>query len=241
MNNVSIMACSIVNRPYYFFDLTSSIDITDKIKLDIISDVVCPWCIVGYKHLEAAITELGLEDKVEIEWQTFELNPDMSAEGGELRAYVARKYSSSREDSDRARANITQQGADYGFQFNYYDGMLIVNKLDAHVLLELAHKLDLQTQLKLRLFSAFFTEKKDVSDREVLITEAESIGINREQARVELADDRIRQNVKATINQWQQMGVSGLPTVVFNRTSALTGAQPQSTFKQVLLEILAEK
>jgi len=86
---------------------------SEKIKLDIISDVVCPWCIVGYKHLEAAIKELDLQDRVEIEWQPFELNPDMPIEGEELRAHVARKYGSSREESDRARESIAQAGAAY--------------------------------------------------------------------------------------------------------------------------------
>ncbi len=79
----------------------------DKIQIDIISDVVCPWCIIGYKHLEKAITELGLEDRIEIEWKPFELNPDMPAEGENLRAHIARKYSSSPEESAKSRANIT--------------------------------------------------------------------------------------------------------------------------------------
>lgn len=210
---------------------------SNKIKLDIISDVVCPWCIVGYNHLAAAIEELGLQDKVEIEWQPFELNPDMPPEGEELRAHVARKYGSSKVDSDRARANITQAGAKYGFNFNYFDGMKIVNTLDAHVLLDYAHQVGLQTELKMRLFSAFFTENKDVSDRNILIQEAEAVGISAKQSQAAFADEEGKSRVKARIVQWQQMGVSGVPTVVFNRTSALTGAQPQETFKQVLLEI----
>ena len=155
---------------------------SEKIKLDIISDVVCPWCIVGFKHLEAAIEELNLQDKVEIEWQPFELNPDMPSEGEELRDHIARKYGSAREDSDRARANLTQLGADYGFTFDYFDGMKIVNTLDAHKLLDYAHQIGKQTALKMRLFSAFFTERKDVSKQEVLIKEAESVDIPAEQS-----------------------------------------------------------
>ena len=209
----------------------------NKIKLDIISDVVCPWCIVGYNYLSAAIEELGLQDKVEIEWQPFELNPDMPPEGEELRAHVARKYGSTKADSDRARANITQAGAQYGFTFNYVDGMKIVNTLDAHILLDYAHQLGLQTALKLRLFSAFFTENKDVSDRNILIQEAEMVGISAQQSQTAFADEENKSRIKARIAQWQQMGVSGVPTVVFNQTSALTGAQPQATFKQVLSEL----
>ena len=211
---------------------------SQKIKLDIISDVVCPWCIIGYNHLAAAITELGYQDKVEIEWQPFELNPDMRPEGEELRAHVARKYGSSKEDSDRARSNITKAGAEYDFKFEYFDGMKIVNTLDAHILLDYAHKLGKQTDLKMRLFSAFFTEGKDVSDKNVLIKEAEAVGISIQQSKEALNSQEIKSKVKAQIAQWQQMGVSGVPTVVFNRQSALTGAQPQETFKQVLLELV---
>jgi predicted DsbA family dithiol-disulfide isomerase len=214
---------------------------TKKIKLDIISDVVCPWCIIGYKHLAAAIVELNLQEQVEIEWQPFELNPDMPAEGEELRAHVARKYGSSKADSDKARDNIAQAGAEYGFNFNYFDGMKIVNTLDAHVLLDYAHQIGVQTELKMRLFSAFFTENKDVSKRDVLIKEAESVGITAEQSQMALSDDELRSRVKTLEAQWEKMGVSGVPTVIFNSTSALTGAQPKETFKQVLQELLDQE
>jgi len=211
---------------------------SSKIKLDIISDVVCPWCIIGYKHLAAAIEELGIQDKVEIEWQPFELNPDMPAAGEHLRAHVARKYGASKADSDSARKNIAKQGANYGFTFDYFEEMKIVNTLNAHKLLDFANHLGKQTQFKLRLFSAFFTEHKDISNAEILIEEAIAVGITREQAKTALADDSIRDRVKAVESQWQQMGVTSVPTVVINRTSALTGAQPQETFKQVLAELM---
>ena len=213
---------------------------SDKIRLDVISDVVCPWCIVGYNHLNAAIEKLGLEDKIELHWQPFELNPDMPAEGEELRAHVARKYGSSKADSDRARENITQAGAKYGFEFNYFDGMKIVNTFDAHLLLDYAHEVGKQTELKMRLFSAFFTESKDVSQRDVLIAEAQAVGISADEAKAALNDNQIKERVRALESQWQQMGVSGVPTVVFNRTSALTGAQPQAVFEQVLTELSSE-
>lgn len=211
---------------------------TNKIKIDIISDVVCPWCIVGYNHLAAAIAELNLHDQVEIEWQPFELNPDMPAEGEELTSHLARKYGATKSDSDRTRENITKAGAAYGFNFNYFDDMKIVNTLDAHTLLDYARKTDQQTALKLRLFTAFFSEKKDISDQEVLINEASTIGISPAQARKILADNNTKSQVKTRASQWQQMGVNSVPTVVFNRTSALSGAQPQATFKQVLQELL---
>ncbi|WP_413699564.1 DsbA family oxidoreductase [Psychromonas sp. KJ10-10] len=190
---------------------------------------------------KVAIEELNLQDKIEIEWQPFQLNPDMPAEGEELRAHVARKYGSSREDSDRAREDLTKLGADYGFEFNYFDGMKIVNTLDAHILLDYAHQVGKQMALKMRFFSAFFTEQKDISNPEVLIQEAQAVGISTLQSQATLANVEIKNRVKNLEAQWKQMGVSGVPTVVFNRTSALTGAQPQETFKQTLLEIIKKQ
>ncbi|MDB1124977.1 DsbA family oxidoreductase [Vibrio algarum] len=212
----------------------------NKIKLDIVSDVVCPWCIVGYKHLETAINELGMQDQVEIEWQPFELNPDMPAEGEGLRQHVARKYGSSAEDSARAKDNITKQGAESGFEFKYFDDMKMVNTFDAHILLEYAKEKGKQTELKLRLFSAFFTEQKDVSDRNILTEELNSIGLDGAEAIKILDDMQRREETRTAQRYWTQLGVSSVPTVVFNHESAVTGAHPVETFKQVLTE-LAQK
>lgn len=209
----------------------------EKIKLDIVSDVVCPWCIIGYKHLEAAIEELGLQDRVEIEWQPFELNTDMPTQGENLRDHVLRKYGAQRNESDKARANISALGAEYGFEFDYFEDMKIVNTLDAHVLLDFAHELDLQHQLKQRLFSAFFTERKDVSDRAILLTEAKTVGLDPTLAGLAIDDHDRRQRVSGQEVYWQQQGISGVPTVIFNRSRAMTGAHPQSTYKEVLKEL----
>ncbi|MBM7034888.1 DsbA family oxidoreductase [Vibrio ulleungensis] len=209
-----------------------------KIKLDIISDVVCPWCIIGYNHLMAAIEELGLQDVVEIEWQPFELNPDMPSEGENLRDHIMRKYGSTEQDSAQARITIAEKGAAYGFDFAFTDDMKMVNTLDAHVLLGYAHSVGKQTELKLRLFSAYFQEQKDVSKREILIAEAVAVGLDKAEIDAQLDHPQGRETVRALESQWHQMGVSGVPTVIFNRTSGLTGAHPQDTYKQVLQELL---
>jgi predicted DsbA family dithiol-disulfide isomerase len=208
-----------------------------KIKLDIVSDVVCPWCIIGYKHLEAAIQELDLQDQVEIEWQPFELNPDMPAEGENLRAHVLRKYGANREDSDKARANISALGAEYGFKFDYFEEMKMVNTRDAHLLLDFAYEQGLQHALKQRLFTAFFTEHKDISDRATLLAEALRVGLDPTETENALGHAERRNRLVHQEMQWQQQGISGVPTVIFNRSSALTGAHPQSTYKEVLQEL----
>jgi len=211
----------------------------NKVKIDIVSDVVCPWCIIGYRNLEKAIEELGVQDQVEIEWQPFELNPDMPAEGEVLSAHSARKYGSTPESSAKFRVEMTARGKEVGFDFDYFQDMKIVNTRDAHVLLEYANECDLQTELKLRLFSAFFTEHKDVSDRAVLIKEAETVGLNVDEATARLEDSTFAKHVQQTEVQWQQMGISSVPTVVVNRRNAIAGAHPVESFKELLESALA--
>ncbi len=214
---------------------------SDKIKIDIVSDVVCPWCIIGYKHLESAIRELNLEDSIEIEWQPFELNPNMPKEGENLRAHVLRKYGASREDSDKARISIAEKGAEYKFNFNYFEDMKIVNTRDAHILLDFAHEKNLQNELKQRLFKAFFSEQKDVSLRDILISEAIAVGLDEEEVKKALDDTKRRKSVMEAELYWQQQGITGVPTVIFNRKSALTGAHPEVTYKEILSDLVAKK
>ena len=211
---------------------------SNKIKIDIISDVVCPWCIIGYGNLKKAITELALEDKVEIEWQPFELNPNMPLEGEELSAHSARKYGSTPESSAKFRTEMTAHGKTVDFDFNFFEGMKIVNTRDAHILLEYAKSQGKQTALKLRLFSAFFTEKKDISDREILAQELATVGLNVEEAMAKLQSHQAIEMLIDQESYWQKLGVSSVPTVVFNGKSALAGAQPVETFIQILVEQL---
>ncbi|WP_375749263.1 DsbA family oxidoreductase [Vibrio sp. HN007] len=210
------------------------------IKLDIISDVVCPWCIIGYNHLKAAIQQLGIEDLIEIEWQPFELNPDMPAEGENLRQHVARKYGSTAEESKSARIRIADIGAEHGFEFHYFDDMKMVNTLDAHVLLDYAKNIGKQTELKVRLFTAFFSEQKDVSDREVLKQELISVGLDAEEGMRWLGDVQRRSAIRNMESQWQKLGVSSVPTVIFNRESGVSGAHSVEGYKQILTELIAK-
>lgn len=212
----------------------------NTIKLDIISDVVCPWCIIGYNHLKAAIEQLGIEDRIEIEWQPFELNPDMPAEGENLRDHVARKYGSTAEESKNARIRIASIGAEHDFKFNYFDDMKMVNTFDAHLLLDYAKNLGKQTELKIRLFTAFFSEQKDVSDREILKQELISVGLDPEEGMRWLNDVQRRNSIRSSEKQWQKMGVSSVPTVIFNREHSVSGAHPVKGYKQILAELMAQ-
>jgi len=211
---------------------------SEKLKIDIVSDVVCPWCAIGYKRLEKAITELGFEDKVSIEWQPFELNPGMPPEGQDLTEHIAEKYGSTLEQQQASQQNMTDIGEELGFKFDYFEGMRMANTFDAHVLLEYAKDFGKQTQLKLRLMNSFFNERQDVSDRAVLKQALLDVDLNADEALAKLDNEEARYEVRNKQGQWKNMGVNSVPTIVFNMKSAVTGAQPVDTFKQVLTDLV---
>ena len=213
---------------------------SEKIKIDIVSDVVCPWCTIGYKRLEKAISEMGVEDKVEIEWHPFELNPNMPVEGENVQEHIANKYGASLEDQKRSQQHMTEVGAELGFNFDYFDDMRMVNTRDAHILLEYAKENGKQTELKMRLVESFFSERKDVSTKEILKLALKEVGLNVDEGMARLNSDEARAEVKTKEGYWQNLGVSSVPTIVFNKKSAVTGAQPVSVFKEVLIELLQE-
>ncbi|WP_299320840.1 DsbA family oxidoreductase [uncultured Maribacter sp.] len=212
----------------------------EKLKIDIVSDVVCPWCIIGYKRLEKAISELGIEDQVEIEWQPFELNPGMPPEGQNITEHITEKYGSTIEQQIESRQNMTDIGEELGFKFDYFDEMRMSNTFEAHVLLEYAKDFGKQTELKMRLITSFFTERKDVSERAVLKEALIAVGLNADEALARLDSEEARFEVRNKQGEWKNMGVNSVPTIVFNMKSAVTGAQPVSTFKQILGELIAD-
>lgn len=213
----------------------------DKLKIDIVSDVMCPWCVIGYKRLESAIQSLGLEDSVEIEWQPFELNPDMPAHGENLRAHIERKYDTTPKASAEARRNLTALAAEEGLVFNFFDDMRMVNTLELHVLLEYAAEQGMQHDLMMQFYADYFTLQKDMSDRAVMADSLAAVGLDATEGLAQLDDPEALQQVRAREAHWQQMGISSVPTFVFNRRSALNGAQPKEVFEQVLSELLGDQ
>lgn len=213
---------------------------SDKIKIDVVSDVVCPWCIIGYKRLEKAIEELGIQDKIELDWQPFELNPTMPKGGQNVIEHIAEKYGASIEDQKLSKQQMTKNGAELGFKFDYFDEMKMVNTRDAHVLLDYAKEQGKQTELNLTYVTAFFSDRKDISNRAVLLEELEKVGLDKNEANARLESVDARNKVIEEEITWQRMGVSAVPTFVFNRKSALSGAQPVDVFKQTLTQLLIE-
>ena len=212
----------------------------EKIKIDIVSDVVCPWCTIGYKRLEKAIIALGIEKQVEIAWQPFELNPNMPAEGQNVMTHITEKYGATAEEQAASKKNMTEVGEELGFKFDYFDEMRMVNTFDAHILLEYAKAFDKQPELKMCLTTAFFSERKDVSKRAVLKQALLDVGLNAEEGIARLDKEEARAEVTKEQNYWKGLGVNSVPTIVFNKKRAVTGAQPVSTFKQILTALIAD-
>ncbi len=207
----------------------------DPIRVDIISDVVCPWCIVGYRQLIQASKDTGIP--VETYWHPFELNPDMVAEGENLRDHIMRKYGSSAEQSQSARDHLTSVGKDLDFEFNWTEDSRIYNTFAAHQLLHWASESGQAQALKLALFDAYFTHGRDVSDPEVLIETAASIGLDADDAKAVLKDQRFAETVRQKEQFWTSRGVSSVPTMVFDAKQATSGAQGVDTFANLLRHI----
>ena len=208
-----------------------------NIRIDIVSDVVCPWCIIGYKRLEKALEMVSDQIEADIHWHPFELNPEMKQGGENLRAHLAAKYGTPLEGSIKARANLTQMGADLGFTFDYFDEMKMFNTFKAHQLLHYAREQGKDHDLKMRLFSAFFGERKEVDQIDVLVAEAEAVGLDSTQSRAVLEDERYSEAVRAEEQEWMRRGIQGVPAFIFNEQHMVPGAQDPAMLANTILEI----
>ncbi|TCS40349.1 DsbA family oxidoreductase [Reinekea marinisedimentorum] len=210
-----------------------------KMSIEIVSDVMCPWCIIGYKNLEKALQQLP-DIEADISWHAFELNPQMPPEGQDLVEHVIEKYGSTKEQSVENRKMIAQRGLDSGFQFNFSDDSKIINSFNCHRLLTWAKEHGKQTELKLALFSAHFTEGKQLNDDAQLLAVAVSIGLDEARARQILDSDEYAAEVRAEQNRMHQMGIQSVPTFIINKKYGISGGQPSEAFIDALTQINAE-
>lgn len=208
------------------------------VQVDIVSDVVCPWCIVGFKQLDQALSRTGLIAK--LQWHPFELNPDMPQEGQNLREHLVGKYGITEQQSLDAREQLRKLGADLGFTFNYSDDKRMINTFRAHQLLDWAEEQGLQHPLKLALFKAFFTDDQDISQDDVLIKVAASVGLDADAAQAALMSDAHAAPVRQKQQFWTQRGVTAVPAMVFGGKYLMTGAQGADTYAEVLQRCIDE-
>lgn len=208
---------------------------TADLRIDIVSDVVCPWCIVGYRQLEKALALTGLT--AGIVWHPFELNPHMGVAGQDLREHLAEKYGTTAEQSAQARDRLSALGTELGFDFNYGDDMRMYNTFRAHQLLHWAGTEGRQHDLKMQLFSAFFTHQRNVDDPDVLADAAEITGLDRGEALAVLADGRYADQVRQQEQFWTSRGIQGVPSMIFNQRHLVSGAQGIENYASILRQL----
>jgi predicted DsbA family dithiol-disulfide isomerase len=210
------------------------------LKIDFISDVSCPWCIIGLRALDQALEHLGDEVQAHIHFQPFELNPKMVPEGQEIFEHIAEKYGSTREQYQANAENIRERGAELGFVFKPGERR-IYNTFDAHRLLHWAELEGKQQALKQALFTAYFSQHADVSSHKVLADVAQKVGLDRVRAEAVLASDQYAAQVRELEELWVTRGVSSVPTLVFNDQYAVTGGQPVDVFVGAIRQIISEQ
>ncbi|GGD95320.1 2-hydroxychromene-2-carboxylate isomerase [Tsuneonella deserti] len=217
------------------------------VTIDIWSDVMCPWCVIGYKNLERALATFEGEIEAEIRWLPFELNPDMPPEGEESRAHIARKYGRTPEQASAGAAMMAERARVAGFPFDYTGPgeappAMLWNTFDAHKLLRWALQsagAEAQTRLKLALFAAHFQQRRNMADREVLLNVAQASGFDRQQAKAGLDDSGIAQEVRAEEQRAFDHSVSGVPAMVIDGQFLVPGAQEPETYVNVLRKVVA--
>ena len=209
------------------------------VQVDIVSDVMCPWCIIGFRQLEQALAATGTGAR--IRWHPFELNPDMPPQGQNLVEHVALKYGATPEQSEQTRAQMKALGESLGITFNFEADSRIVNSFAAHQLLEFALAQGLQHPLKLALFEAHFADGKDVSDIATLLDIASTVGLDRAEAEQVLSSGALIKAVREKQQFWTSRGISGVPSMVFGGKYLVTGAQGAENYAQLLQKVLSEE
>ncbi|OHT18202.1 DsbA family oxidoreductase [Edaphosphingomonas haloaromaticamans] len=208
-------------------------------KIDFVSDVSCPWCVIGLRGLEEALRRADDVVDPRITFQPFELNPDMVPEGEDIADHLARKYGSSIEQLEANREAIRARAAELGFTMAGGRSR-IYNTFDAHRLLHWAEAEGRQAALKHALFEAYFTDGKDPSDHDVLVAAAEKAGLDGASAREVLATGRYAEEVRQAEQLWRSRGISAVPAVIIDDRYLISGGQPPEAFEQALRRIAAE-
>ena len=206
-------------------------------KVEIWSDIACPWCYVGKRRFEAALARFAHRDQVEVEWKSFELDPGaVSAETAEQSRYadrLARKYSISTARSELMLDQMTQTAAGVGLEY-HFEKAVAANTFGAHQLIHLALEHGLQDAMKERLLRAYFTEGVVLGDPATLVGLAEEVGLDAGEAERALAEGRFASAVRQDEAEASELGITAVPFFVFDRKYGVSGAQPSEQLLQVL-------
>ncbi len=209
------------------------------LKIDFVSDIACPWCAVGLASLRTALDRAGDAVQATLQFQPFELNPDMPPGGQDIGEHLHQKYGSTPEQQAQIRATIRQRGAEVGFTFNPDGRGRIVNTFNAHRLLHWAglEGEGRQLALKTALLAAYHGRAERVDHDEVLCAAVAEAGLDVARAQAILASDEYAAQVRAAERRWQMAGIRSVPAVVINDRHLISGGQPPEVFEQALRQI----
>ncbi|WP_339759896.1 DsbA family oxidoreductase [uncultured Sulfitobacter sp.] len=208
---------------------------TETIKLDIMSDPICPWCYIGKAHLDRALASEP-DHPFLIEWHPFQLNPDMPAKGMDRRAYLEGKFGG-KEGAVKAYAPVVEHAKKAGLTINFEDMKRTPNTLDAHRLIHWAGIEGRQTAAVSALFKAYFVDARDIGDAEVLADIADGIEMDASVVSRLLASDSDAQDIRDRDAHSRKMGINSVPTFIVGGKHAVPGAQPPELWKQVLADL----
>ncbi|MET0255435.1 MAG: DsbA family oxidoreductase [Luteibacter sp.] len=211
-----------------------------SLKIDFVSDIACPWCVIGLGGLEQALERLRGEIQADITFHPFELNPAMQAGGENILEHIVAKYRIPAEEARVNRERIKARAAGLGFTMNSSDASRIYNTFDAHRLIAWAASQGRQRDLKHQLFVVNFTEQADPGDHDVLVDAATKVGLDPSEARAVLESDRYAEEVRRDEALWQSRGITGVPAVVVNDRYLISGGQPPEEFERQLRRIAQE-
>lgn len=211
-----------------------------KLQLDFVSDVSCPWCIIGYAGLAQAMAQLPNAIEIELTFMPFEINADMAPEGEPLASYLSRKYGMSASQRADNIATLTKRGLEVGFEFMPLEQRHVYNSFDCHRLLHLALQHQLQIPLKLALFEAYFRRGVDISNKDMLHQIAIDVGLNTSLVDQLLDSDLYRTEVRQLMQKYQQSGVSAVPMLIINNKYGIPGAQTAQGYLEILQDVIRE-
>lgn len=209
------------------------------LKIDLVSDIACPWCAIGYARLQLALKTLP-QLQTELEWHAFELNPDKNAPQEPILPALSRKYGRSEDEMRANQANMMQIAADLGLNFSKMQQRFTCNTFDAHRLVKWAATQQKATAMKLALFDAYFGEAKDVSDATVLAECAAKAGLDKTQLQQILASNDYANIVNEDIANYQQAGITSVPAFIINNRYLISGAQEPPQLAASLQQIAKE-
>ncbi|WP_025688333.1 DsbA family oxidoreductase [Paenibacillus zanthoxyli] len=209
-------------------------------KIEVWSDYVCPFCYIGKRRLEHALSQFPERDKVEIEYHSFQLDPEAASTSKKIHELLAAKYGITVEQAKTMNAQVADQALGVGLNFRF-DTVIHANTYDSHRLAHYAKTKGLEAELTERLMHGYFTGGLNLGDREVLGTLAAEAGLDKEEALTVLDSDAYEGEVKADIAAAQRLGITGVPFFVFNGKYAISGAQPGPVFSEVLDQVWSEE